>query len=768
MSTREASESPRFSVDTHLFRELGALLVGRDSTALVELIKNTYDADASTVTITAEGLADGSGSITVEDDGVGMTPEEFEAGFLRIASRSKEQGDRRSTRYGRRFTGAKGVGRLSAHKLAAKLTVVSEPDIEAKGLKQAAGVEATIDWDVIEEHETLEEASSGISLVARTVADAPAGTTIRLDRLRRRWTDRALTTFLAELEAFRPPPPLVDPLSEGVAAGPFLFATPRVRSRSPANSDERRRQDPGFKIVAAGDFATGEDYWDRVAARSNWVIEVEARDTGVSAVVAPTARGPVKGQAQPHRFDWQHPNPTAGPFFDARLLIREGVIGPKEPVADFTRRVAGVRVYMEGFRVLPYGGPGDDWLDLDRDYARRTRELEIPAELGAGDPDAHEFFKILGNQSYHGAVFLTSDQAPELEMVVSREGFLPNESFWTMRSIVRTALDLSTRVRAATSSQASEGSGGQAKPGERAKPHDSPSGATEQGTHVQRVATQLDQAREAIEKLRSQAADAPPQMLDDLDAAITAASDGIDALLSTQSTLRVLASVGQQLAEFVHETNGMLALARQVTSLLRPPTGQPSSEAIRAAATSADQLVRLIDRQASYLVEVLSPDSRRRRSRRQLARSVHAAAQLVASRTESRGIRLTVDVPNTLETLPMFGAELTTIFTNLLTNAVKAAGSPGEIRMVGVAEGATTVVTIENTGTAVDLAGAETWFRPFESTTSEVDPVLGQGMGLGLTIVRSTLDDYGGSVAFVEPSKGFATAVQVRIPKQRR
>ena len=35
-----------FAVDTHLFRELGELLVGRDSTALIELIKNAYDADA--------------------------------------------------------------------------------------------------------------------------------------------------------------------------------------------------------------------------------------------------------------------------------------------------------------------------------------------------------------------------------------------------------------------------------------------------------------------------------------------------------------------------------------------------------------------------------------------------------------------------------------------------------------------------------------------------------------------------------------------------
>ena len=42
----------------HLFRELGELLVGRDSTALIELIKNSYDADATEVIVHGESLDD--------------------------------------------------------------------------------------------------------------------------------------------------------------------------------------------------------------------------------------------------------------------------------------------------------------------------------------------------------------------------------------------------------------------------------------------------------------------------------------------------------------------------------------------------------------------------------------------------------------------------------------------------------------------------------------------------------------------------------------
>src|ERR1700730_18611641 len=101
---------PKFTVDTHLFRELGQLLVGRDSTALVELIKNAYDADATSVVVYGERLDDvRNGRIVITDNGIGMGPKEFEQGFLRIASRIKEKGNRTSLLYKRRFTGAKGI-----------------------------------------------------------------------------------------------------------------------------------------------------------------------------------------------------------------------------------------------------------------------------------------------------------------------------------------------------------------------------------------------------------------------------------------------------------------------------------------------------------------------------------------------------------------------------------------------------------------------------------------------------------------------------------
>src|SRR3954464_3637869 len=100
----KTSLTPNFSVDTQLFRELGELLVGRDSTALIELVKNAYDADATEVTVVGTNLSvPDLGSIEISDNGTGMTDRDFERGFLTIAGRTKDTPTRRSTVYSRKY-----------------------------------------------------------------------------------------------------------------------------------------------------------------------------------------------------------------------------------------------------------------------------------------------------------------------------------------------------------------------------------------------------------------------------------------------------------------------------------------------------------------------------------------------------------------------------------------------------------------------------------------------------------------------------------------
>ncbi len=112
----------------------------------------------------------------------------------------------------------------------------------------------------------------------------------------------------------------------------------------------------------------------------------------------------------------------------------------------------------------------------------------------------------------------------------------------------------------------------------------------------------------------------------------------------------------------------------------------------------------------------------------------------------------------------MFGAEVVAVFTNLLTNAIKAVGHDGTIVASGrEASNGTAIIRVENSGKRVAVATSEKWFKPFVSTSTQSDPVLGIGMGLGLTITRRILDEYGASIRFVEPSASCSTAIEIQF-----
>ena len=167
-------------------------------------------------------------------------------------------------------------------------------------------------------------------------------------------------------------------------------------------------------------------------------------------------------------------------------------------------------------------------------------------------------------------------------------------------------------------------------------------------------------------------------------------------------------------------------------------------------------------------MDIENPDARRRRSRQRFRERFDAASRLVQHQAERIGIVISNTISPDLRSLPMFPAELTAIFANLLTNAVKAAGVNGRILASADDRNDQVRIRIQNTGAEIRMDEAERWFKPFQSTTSEVDPVLGQGMGLGLPITRNLLEYYGGVIVFVQPDEPYRTAVEVTLPGKDR
>ena len=754
----------KFTVDTHLFRELGELLVGRDSTALIELIKNAYDADATEVTVYGESLDDPTkGSISVTDNGVGMNSTAFEKGFLRVASRIKEQGNRRSTVFKRRFTGAKGIGRLAAHKLARRLEIESVSRVpKSDDIHEV--LSAVIDWDEIESHEVLEEieSSNAIRVTSKTVHNSDiTGTTLKLSKLRRKWTRTERARFFTEIQSFDPPKFLHEALPHSIVDRPLLYSEPAVRDHGIDSSK------PSFDVNLEGEFAVGEDYWILVAGQANWVLEIRTDPSNgkVFYAVSPTKKKLKESpQAKAFQHSISHPSPDRGPHFDARILVREGRGRLKKDQRVWATNASGVKVYLEGFRVLPYGAPNDDWLFLDADYTRRPRQLEMFKDFGISteisDPDIG-LVRVPSN-NYFGAVFLKQDLCPDMRILVNREGFVPEASYETLVQLVRMGIDYLTRERAAASFEDRQQRRKKRRASStRIEDFDQESNTSALSERIREATVLIQRAGKQLTGDSNEAKIVAVQKLDE-------AKELAEELVSESMLLNVLASVGTQMGAFVHEISALIGASQTIEQVLTMNLGDEKltsehKSRFRRALNVATELKRGLERQATYLTDVVSVDARRRRSRQYFSERFDASVKLVHHLAERKGIKIENAVPNELKSPPMFPAEIVAVFANLLTNAVKATGDNGHIKASASTDDSQVRILIQNTGLAVKLSEAERWFKPFQSTTSEIDAVLGQGMGLGLTITRNMLENYGANVKFVQPEDSFATAVEISM-----
>ncbi len=115
----------RFSVDAGIINRLGKELVGRHETAVSELVKNAYDADATEVKLIFENVSEQGGTLYIEDDGVGMSRDQLINGFMRLSSADKIHNPV-SSRYKRMRAGKKGIGRFATQRLGEKLTIITQ------------------------------------------------------------------------------------------------------------------------------------------------------------------------------------------------------------------------------------------------------------------------------------------------------------------------------------------------------------------------------------------------------------------------------------------------------------------------------------------------------------------------------------------------------------------------------------------------------------------------------------------------------------------
>ena len=178
-SSEEQVIRQAFRPRARLLQLLGDQLIGTPKLAVFELVKNAYDADASQVSVSIEGLRTDNPKIHVRDDGQGMSLDTIRDVWLVPGDDYREvqrNADIRSPNFGRLPLGEKGLGRFAVHKLGDRIEMVTR----TAGRKECV---VRIDWSRLVENRFLEDAEVTVTERSPEISRPPTSHDAGLGRL---------------------------------------------------------------------------------------------------------------------------------------------------------------------------------------------------------------------------------------------------------------------------------------------------------------------------------------------------------------------------------------------------------------------------------------------------------------------------------------------------------------------------------------------------------------------------------------------------------
>jgi signal transduction histidine kinase len=723
--------SVNFSIEARLLRELGERLVRQPEVALVELVKNAYDADATQCTVILQ-----NDLLTVADDGFGMTFDVFKSAWMRVGTSNKGRHDR-TPLYGRPVTGEKGIGRFAARFLGTGLkliTVAYDPERQAY-----TQLSAVFDWPSFDEQSDLTNVEVPYTLEILDEDEDP-GTRLEISRLRYKTASFDLRTIRSHSLG------VVSPLRS------LLHETSERRA------GEQEESDPGFSLVIDGAGADDEDLAARVLAHYALRAVLTVNDGRISLRVLERDGGTLLD------IDDKYDTSLVNLLADIRFFPRRSglftALGLDGRVAySWVRQNSGVAVYDRGFRVSPYGNSGDDWLELQADAVRNRRDprstlavkhfsMSDEQRTSTAEnwmlrlPDSAQLIgvvQVVGQRSCDGS---QDDQWRDDGLIAAadREGFIENSAFGSLVDIVRGAVEglafVDRQVQQRDEEQA------------RAR------AAQELQQETARAIAEIeaDQSIPAPAKRRfveSIAATAKQAQLQE-----TAARER-ERQLETMSLLGVLAGF------MTHEFGSAIAELEQAADLAATASDQNLSERLRRHVANLQQYVQYSTAYIRGSASGPAPQGF------PVLPRVRQAIKVFKSYADDRGISVELGIRTDLIAPPVPAAFYSGVVLNLFSNALKAVtASTTESPTVALRawnDGQFHYLEVSDNGIGIPNALRERVFDPLFTTTASRNDPLGSGMGLGLALVRRTVEVFGGKVSVVEPPPGFTTTFQVKL-----
>ena len=411
MNTQKLSIRPY----ARLLTMLGDQLIKNEKIALVELIKNAYDADADSVEVRFEDFNDDMSanehsSIVIKDDGCGMTPEDIEGSWMRPATPQKylkkKEGKAKTPHKKRIIQGEKGIGRFAVLKLGKIITITTRPaNSEFESVLKYDFTKFDDDF-TLENNEQkeifLDEIEIDYSKVnPPKLIEKSHGTVIEIQRLKGEWNQSIIRRLCKDISG------LTDPVSRIInRKNPNNFDISVFFNGKPESVEDKDAEylkgliEDKAVLKIRGEFNSEQNAFIFTEGKNN-KTEISLEDIKIKGLWIFNNRQ--NGQKGNRKYE-------CGSFkFHFYIFdFSRGISGKHELKQREKNMLKDYRIYLyrDSVRVYPYGDPDDDWLNID---------------VTRGVARAGDFFS---NDQIVGWVDISQKDNPSLRDKTNREGLI--------------------------------------------------------------------------------------------------------------------------------------------------------------------------------------------------------------------------------------------------------------------------------------------------------------------------------------------------------
>lgn len=703
-----------FRMHPRVFAALGADLVTNDVVAVIELVKNSYDAFAENVWLRFRNDPSRGMCLEIEDDGHGMTREIIENVWCLVATPHKEQNPFvKSGKKERRVAGEKGLGRLSVARLGERLHMLTKAP-------RKPCWEVEVNWSDIAEGNDLSESFAGCREYSEKSPFKKSGTRLDIFGLKEQWDENRVSDLKENLAR------LISPFS---AVGDFKIflsgldenLTEEVEIESPEflsnpKYNIRGNVDNAGNVIASYQFApiTGgnprsrklELPWRRtyetIQERTRFHFSPEKASCGQFAFeIRAWDIAPDDTQEISERFDFQ-----------------------KSQVRKAIRAHKGISVYRDGVLTLPKSDNARDWLGLD---------LRRVSKVGTR----------LSTSQLVGYVSISAENNPQIADTSDRERLATSLQVAEFEEILKAIVALLENERDED----------RVKP-DREKPMEDlfeQLSAEEFTEEVMALSEEGAEASEIIPSLRT--------FRNSLDSARKA----IQERFVYYSRLATVGTIAHML---VHEIRNRTIAFGSFLRFTQDRFGPFKEKLLEEEFRSAENAVDALERLADTFAPLASRNFRRRRRHSILEDQIKDC--LILHRGEIKRNHVQCHVPDSETIVAVDPGELDAILLNLVTNAVYWLGDVPdknrklEFHLKTINKGERVSVSVRDTGPGISNEDIEKIFWP--GVTRKPG-----GIGMGLTVASELVAAYGGrmGIEYGNAKRGAKFAFDLPLQKQR-